>query len=398
MKVLYDHQAFDQKFGGMSRYFYELLCYFRLHQSIDWELAVKYARNAYLKNDKILNLSISPIPDLYRSFLTKRDFPGKGRLYNIYRTLSAPVDYKRENQQLAVDKLKTQRFDIIHPTYFNNYFLENLGNTKLVLTVYDMIHEIFPETLSLRDNTAIQKRRLLERADRIIAISRNTRNDLINIYNIDPARIKVIHLSSSFANLLSVSSDIEAPSYPYILFTGLRRGYKNFYIFLYAVEPILRNNPELKLLCVGSSFREDELRLFDNLGVNKQLVRLAANDAQLACLYANARLFVFPSLYEGFGIPILEAFSCGTPCALSNTSSLPEVGGDAALYFDPKDHQSIFSAIGRILQEENLRIDLISKGKKQLTKFSIKKTVDATLDLYSTMSTVPHQPHVDSLA
>jgi glycosyltransferase involved in cell wall biosynthesis len=122
------------------------------------------------------------------------------------------------------------------------------------------------------------------------------------------------------------------------------------------------------------------------LAVKNLVSHVMINDSILHELYREAHAFIFPSLYEGFGIPILEAFACGCPCILSNTSSLPEVAGEAAIYIDPTDRDSIAIAVERIIMDTELRHVLIERGKKQLERFSWQRTIEDTLNLYNSLT------------
>ena len=146
---------------------------------------------------------------------------------------------------------------------------------------------------------------------------------------------------------------------------------------------ILKRDHDLYVVCVGGGvFSKVEIDEFSNLGVLQKVLRFDLCDEELACSYNNAQLFVFPSLYEGFGIPILEAFECRCPIACSNTSSLPEVAGDAAAYFDPYDVGSIHSTIEKLLYNKELALAFIEKGENRLKQFSFEKTAKETLRIY----------------
>ena len=132
----------------------------------------------------------------------------------------------------------------------------------------------------------------------------------------------------------------------------------------------------------GSKFSNDEIILFKDSNIGHKIYHVPIDDQFLAYLYRNALAFIFPSLYEGFGIPALEAISCSCPTLLSNVSSLPEVGGDAALYFDPEDQSSLREALLEIIKNKSLRDLLKEKAKKQVKKFSWSKTSEETLNLY----------------
>ena len=140
---------------------------------------------------------------------------------------------------------------------------------------------------------------------------------------------------------------------------------------------------DLFLVCAGGgAFSNDEFAFASKLGISSKVYQCDIEDSLLPSLYANAAAFVFPSLYEGFGLPVLEAFSCGCPAVVSMTSSLPEVAENGAEYFDPKDRKSMQSAIIKVLSDARVRNGLIGKGYDRLAKFSWKNTTEQTKKVY----------------
>jgi glycosyltransferase involved in cell wall biosynthesis len=276
-------------------------------------------------------------------------------------------------------------FDIFHPTYYDPYFLE-LIEKPYVLTVYDMIHEIYSEYFSPSDTVIKNKRILCEKADKIIAISQSTKNDLIDIFKLPEDKIYAIPLASNFNDVIPQKpSGTEALS-DYILFVGLRSAYKNFYFSVIALSEILKNDKKLSLVCTGHEFSNEEINFFKNLKIENQVKHIyLQNDNELAWVYQHARLFIFPSLYEGFGLPLLEAFAKNCPVICSTSGSLPEVGGDAVIYFQPKNINEIQEAAHKAIYDNEVREELISKGQKQLSKFSWDKCRSQTIDVYNTV-------------
>lgn len=367
MKVLYDHQIFtSQIYGGISRYFFELLKNIKNNDEVECELSVRYSNNNYLK--ELNNLS-------YKTFLENYSFRGKDRLLNIL------------TKKVSKKYISKKDYDIFHPTYYDPYFLNYSGRKPFVLTIHDMIHEIYPEMFPLKDKTAERKKLLAQKATKIIAVSENTKKDIIRFFNIDANKIEVIHLGSSFNvnGNSDIKIDISLPK-KYILFVGDRNGYKNFELFIKAITPLLIEDDELKVICVGGrGFKEVEKEKFKRLNIANEVSQYSVNDNVLECLYRKAVAFVSPSLYEGFGIPILEAFSCGCPVMVSNASSFPEVAGDAAIYFDPTEKLSMLHSIQKVIYDNNLRIELIYKGYQRVKKFTWEKTAKKTKKLYSSV-------------
>lgn len=380
MKVLFDHQTFElQTFGGISRYFVELL---QNGVGIEVELALKRSSNRYLDPNDPWCRAIEPGEDFFERVLAGFDFRGKGRIHGALRRLGVVVDPGRVNRTNTLMKIDRGGFDLFHPTYYDPYFLESIGNRPFVVTVFDMIHEIYPEDFFAGDQTSVHKKLLCERANRIVAISNTTKADLIRFFGIAESKIDVIHLASSIGPGNShPDRPIRTPG-KYILFTGNRLFYKNFIFFLRATADLLRRDRGLFVVCTGPPFTSDELDSFEALGVRDQVTHFSVDDEQLAELYRKAEVFVFPSLYEGFGMPLLEAFSCRCPVVASDTAVFREIGGDAVTFFQPKDPGSIGDAIRSTLENRTLRDEMVERGHKRSRRFSWQQTTDQTLCTY----------------
>ncbi len=289
--------------------------------------------------------------------------------------------------------INSKSYDVFHPTYFDTYFLPLLKAKPFILTVYDMIPEMFPQYSPPGDIIARNKKLLVHRAAHIIAISQNTKNDLVKILNVDPAKISVVHLASSLNTKKNKQLTKKNNFGEYLLYVGTRVNYKNFDEYVTAIAPILHQNPKLKIVCVGDKpasgpFTDQEISLFKKLRIRQQLVFTHATDEELVGLYSQAKAFIFPSLYEGFGIPVLEAFSCFCPVMCSNTSSLPEVAGNAAVYFDPYSKASMRDSLQNFLKGGvRLRNELIFKGQKQLKSFTWDNSAKKTMAVYKLVAT-----------
>lgn len=365
MKVLFDHQIFElQKIGGVSRYFVELYKHLNLQENTQIDIACSYSNNIYLKD--------------YHKF-SNIDFQ-KGK--NVILKTTRNKFFRGLNKRYTKKKISAQEFDILHPTYYGTYFLSQLEK-PFVLTVFDMIHEIYHQGLGKNDITIENKKHLCNQATKIIAISNSTKQDLIKIFGIQPEKIIVTHLAGGFEKPL-VKKNSEELGLPdkYILFVGSRYWYKNFNRFFEAALPLLKEDKTLHIICTGSKFNQEEQNLFKKHNVEQQVIQYFCQDKDFYYLYNNALLFVFPSEYEGFGIPTLEAFSADCPALISNTSSLPEVGGDAALYFDPLRVENIRDKIKEVLFDSNLRKRMVENGQVQLQKFNWERTADETKKVY----------------
>lgn len=382
MKLLYDHQVFTwQDYGGISRYFCELMEQFSADPDIEYTLALRYSSNENLKGQPSLNACWSK-RSTFLSGLPLRIFPA------VRRSTHADIlALLRINKRESVRLLTKQEFDLLHPTYYDPYFLKYIGKKPYVLTVHDMIHELFPGAFSRGDVLKRGwKKQLIENADAIIAISKNTREDILRLTNAEPDHISVIYHGNPFESIKPIPSNkIESvvPEKKYLLFVGNRAGYKNFDFFIRSVAGILKKDAELSVLCAGGGpFSRRELYLLRELRILPKVHYVPIDEPTLRSLYGNAQAFVFPSLYEGFGFPLLEAFSCGCPVIASNSSSLPEIAGEAARYFDPKNADSLVQGIDAILSDSRYRDSLIGKGYNRLNFFSWKKTAKETKQVY----------------
>ncbi len=364
MKILFDHQMFSQQqYGGISRYFYEIANRIAALPGNDVEIFSPLYVNEYFRNDCSVRPRGIKIPP----------FPGSSYILR-------PIDFFLT--RLLVKP--RHDLDIFHETY---YSLTDYCpvSAKRVITVFDMIHEKFKEYFP--DATKVQKNKAhsVHRADHVICISENTKRDLIELFSVPEKRISVVYLGCSLAST-SRKNTGELTSYPmpYILYVGSRRGYKNFERLLraYAGSFFLKSN--FAVVCFGGgAFSASELALMRSLGISKGNIRhLSGADEMLAGLYSSAAAFVYPSLYEGFGIPPLEAMSLGCPVVCANTSSIPEVVGDAAELFNPSDEAEIRAAIERVVSTSEYAAMLVEKGRRRAGLFSWEKCAKNTLSVY----------------
>jgi glycosyltransferase involved in cell wall biosynthesis len=254
-----------------------------------------------------------------------------------------------------------------------------------VVTVYDMIHELFPSSFSKYDQTRKSKLHAVKRADHVICISESTRRDLLRYVDIPDSKVSVVHLGHSLAaSSANVDAKTRLASKPYLLYVGQRGGYKNFEGFLraYAASPALQD--QFTVLCFGGGdITQSERAFARSLNVSPtKIVHASGGDASLARAYASAAAFVYPSLYEGFGIPPIEAMSHGCPVIASNTSSIPEVVGDAAELFDPNDLRDMQNAIERVVFSKERAQQLVAKGSERVKDFTWEACALATLNVY----------------
>lgn len=364
MRILYDHQAFTGSiFGGVSRYFADLMGNL-VSQGHHVDLAAGFSNNIYVQN--------------------QRYFKGRPYQYFLgYRWTCTALSHL--NRLEAAISLLRKEFDVFHPTFYNTYFLNFIGKKPFVITYHDAIKDKFGKQYGHLDNVSIeQKQTLLNKASKVIAVSENTKNDLIEVFDINPDKIVVIHHATNFQDI----TPEPVPDLPekYLLYVGSRNDYKQFIPFIEATAELLKNENTTLICAGGTAFTADETQKINSLGLNKLVRQKIVNDGVLKTLYQNALAFVYPSKYEGFGIPILEAFASDCPAVLSNSSCFPEVAQDAALYFDPESQTSIATAIEQILLDSDIRKNLIKKGQQRFMDFSIEKMTQQTLAVYKSVA------------
>ncbi|MCW7493185.1 glycosyltransferase family 4 protein [Leptospira sp. 2 VSF19] len=380
MKIFFDHQIFSlQTYGGISRYFFELMSHLRKISDVSIRNSILYSRNVYLDqsfpHEEYLN---------YENWLIPKYFKGKNRLLKLFQILSLAPNHDLEMEKFVFQEFGKGNCDIFHPTYYNPYFLDFAKKYKIpyVITVHDLIHERYPYFFENSAETIREKTETVLNAKRVIAISQSTKNDLISYYNIPENKIDVVYHGRSF-KLQGASTDIKKEE-RYILFVGNRSHYKNFIFFVESILPLLREFHDLKIFAAGGGvFSLEELKLFKKFKIEDQVVhKTFLSDIALAHLYQNATLFVFPSLYEGFGIPLLEAMDAGCPVVCSNTSSFPEIAEKSAYYFDPTNSESIEKAVREVLTKRELQVHLRELGFQNISRFSWDKTAIETYKVY----------------
>lgn len=287
-------------------------------------------------------------------------------------------------------RLVVGSFDLFHSPDFT---LPPVGRKPAILTVHDLAFMRSPQTAYPPLRAYLQRAvpRSARRADRVIAVSQATRRDVIELLDIHPRCITVIPeaVGDEFRPLkdeamgrkVLTTLGIRAP---YILSVGTLEPRKN-YARLFEAYALLRKRGVTHRLVIagrrGWLFRPTLARLVD-LGLEESVDMINPSDAELVPLYGMADCFVYPSLYEGFGIPPLEALACGIPVACSSSSSLPEVVGEAALLFDPLDVEAIASVLERILGDAGLRAELALRGPQQAAGFTWHRAAEATVRLY----------------
>ena len=264
---------------------------------------------------------------------------------------------------------------VFHSSYFR---VHKSVDVKNILTIHDFTYEIYDKGLRKWIHL-LQKKKSLKRANRIICVSKNTKKDLIKFHPwIDKSIITVIY--NGVDNKLFYPLQ-NKNSYPYLLSVGGRNIHKNFQFTLNLMTS--EKMKSIKLIVVGGgAFNQDEITFINNNNLKDNIIfKSNVNDEDLNILYNRALALIYPSLYEGFGIPPLEAMSAGCPVICSKTSSLPEVVGDAGLYIDVNNYESTLPYI-EVLLNRDRRKEIIANGVKQASKFSWTKTAKETINVY----------------
>ena len=362
MRILYDFQAFSiQEFGGISRYFTEILKHLKSHSELSIDIACVASSNHYLLESQLL----------VKNYFGNLTFKGKGKLSEIL------------NRMMLRHRLKKGEYDIFHPTYYYEMYHLSLNKRPFVITIHDMIHEKLLRNEPASDELIENKKILAHKAAHIIAVSETTKSDIVEAYGIREEKISVIYHGSSL-NVMDYANTKPPPlDQEFILFVGSRSGYKNFAFLLEAFARLKQSHPRILLFCAGGgAFSADEMQKISLVDCIGRVLQRNASDEEMALLYKHAMCFVFPSKYEGFGIPVLEAFSQGCPVAASNCPALVEVCGDAAAYFDPYSVDSIHQTLCKIIESEQLRYSLSKLGIERGRLFSWDLAASRTLDVY----------------
>lgn len=291
--------------------------------------------------------------------------------------------------------LNKSKFDLVHFTNFNHPILYN---KKFVATIHDLTLMLYPggkHSLIKKTGFKLVISKAVKRARKIISVSKATKNDLINVLRADPQKIEVIYegIDQNYSvkrQALSLKPFELLTKYnitkPYLLFISQWRPHKGIIQLVEAFD-ILKEKYQIphQLVIAGkpiSSFPEI-LQAINNASHTKDIIMPGfVAEEDLPMLYQNADIFVFSSHYEGFGLPPLEAMACGTPVAASNVSCIPEILGQAAMYFDPYEPVDIADKIQQVLVDKNLQKEMTKRGLEQAKKYSWEKMAKETLAFY----------------
>ena len=363
MRILYDGQIYaDQTTGGINRYFANIIN--RLPREISPTLITPHQRDK-LHYPVHPNLSLRE----YWGFRPRR-ISNRVRAH-YFRWLC-----------------NNSCFDIHHPTYYVRLTQDSFSQTclPLVITVYDMIHELFSNTIENGDYVVRAKQEAIAAADAILCISHSTKADLLRYFPNIEAKITVTHLASELSIDCAYGNEV-VPLLPYFLYVGSRtKIYKNFDTLLIAFSKVADTNSDIQLCVVGAPFNTEEQQFIIELKLTERIKHYQwPSDAHLAKLYRCAQAFIYPSLYEGFGIPLLEAMACGTVVVAADSSSIPEVVGDAGILFEPKAVNDLVDILLHLLTSSSEREQLINQGYKRSQTFNWNITAEQTTQVYKSL-------------
>ena len=352
-----DGQIFAvQEHGGISRMFAELADQFIQDPSlgVSLEPLSMVTRNHYLLSE----------PRLAENLRVR---PAQWQHLTVARYLARPH--------------RSTNADVVHSTFYLTRALRDFPGRPHVVTVHDMIPELFPESRRRADKIT-DKRRYVDQAAHIICVSESTKADLLRIFGDLQAPISVIPhgVNPRFAPTCA-----RIPGFPreYLLYVGKRDGYKDVATLINAMPHLVDEFPELNLVLVGGgALTAQERERIARLGLSDRVMQRSVADTDMPAAYSGARAFVFPSRYEGFGLPVLEAMACGVPVILAKSSALPEVGGNAALYFSPGSSSELVAAVEQVHSKDELRTSLVDLGKARSSELTWRRSAQSHADIY----------------
>lgn len=362
------NEANVEKKVGVSVYTFELLKYFAKKACANCQFVV------YLKDSPRPEL---PQPKLYFNYrIIKENF--------LWSQIFLPLNLY----------LKKEIDVFFSPAHYSPRFCP----APTVVTIHDLSYFHYPNEFLKKDLYQLKNwtKYSIEKAKKIVAVSKTTKKDLIRFYDVPEEKIEVIYngfkkniknQSASWRTNIKDTYQISKIKKPYILFVGTIQPRKNLETLIEAFRLLLKEKPDYYLVIVGKKGWLYE-RIFNKAThlnrQNKVIFTDYLSEQKVIFLYKNAAMFVLPSFYEGFGIPILEAMNFSCPVISSFTSSLPEIGGNACLYYDPNSAEDLKEKMTQLLENKNLRNELVKKGKQRVKLFSWEKCGKETLEIIKT--------------
>ena len=377
MKILYDYQAFDiQRSGGVSNVFSLLLSEVKKREEVN--VGIASTENLYMLSQGY------PTKEQTLSRLVK-----SGKVNPDIKM--EDVDWKKVNQIYSKNAIKKGDYDVFHPTHYEPYFLEDGIDKPYVVTVHDLAFERLRDYIQFNERMCLndfdKRRDIMASASKVVAISEATKKDVMDIYKVPEEKIDVVY--NAYRELPENYEYNNPFNFPYILYIGTRQGplnYKCFIPFFNQIVPFMKEHKDFKLICTGQKFTKFELDMFRQYGLEDRVLNYYFNEDGLNNVYHHAFCFVFPSEFEGFGLPILEAYKNNCPALLNNIPVFHEVAGDCGLYFDITDGKSLNENLERMFEmKEDDRNALILKQKERLPLFTAEKMADGYINVYKSV-------------
>lgn len=357
MRVYYDPQAFmRQRIGGISRLFTDLMASFDIDPTLEVQpqISFRWSNNRHATEmlpERGLHSTPSWLPRgvAYAPWWL---IPGRG---------AGPAD-------------------LVHHTYYSSRFLGALPGVPKVTTVYDMIPELFAGT-GFHTGSHLQKRRYVRECDLIICISESTRMDLEGLLGTPPGEVRVIPLgvAPGFSPELPPMTGLPPE---YLLYVGARRGYKDFALLPEALRALRDRGLDVPVVVVGKELTDNERALIDRHRLGDLVQQVSLADQGLKRAYAHCAALVQTSSYEGFGLTPLEAMASGAPVVVARASSMPEVCGEAAAYFEPGDAGSLADALAMVLTDTDRNREMRRLGLERAAYFTTRRTAELTAQAY----------------
>ena len=377
MKILYDYQAFDiQRSGGVSNVFSLLV--------------------SEVKKREEVTVSIASTDNLY---MLAQGYPTAKQTYD--RLIAAgklnegmglnDIDWGKVNKICSKNAIIRGDYDVFHPTHYNPYFLEYGVDKPYVVTVHDLAFERLKDYIQFNENMCFKdfdnRRDIMAAASKVVAISEATKRDIMDIYKVPEAKIDVVY--NAYRELPENYEYNNPFNFPYILYVGTRQGplnYKCFIPFFNQIVPFMKEHKDFRLICTGQKFTKFELDMFRQYGLEDRVENHYLNEDGLNNLYHHAFCFVFPSEFEGFGLPILEAYKNDCPALLNNIPVFREVAGDDGLYFDITDGKSLNANLeGLFSLSDDDRKDIIWKQRQRLPLFTADEMAEGYINVYKSV-------------
>lgn len=355
-----------QKAGGVSTYLHYLARHLSQFQWLNTQLVLWDRRNNG--------------PELDKTMVPPRQVSP--------RWLRGSERYRRWSESRYRQKLEKTIASFSPSIYHSIYFeLPPASAGESVVTVYDLIYEVYRNEFNTAADEAFRnhRRKLILAASHLIAISQHTKDDMVRIWSIDPDRISVVHLgvdADRWKRLVQLSESGSASSGKYLLFVGSRAFYKNFSLLVEAV----RWFPELSIIAAGQPCTDmEEAMLRQHRMKNRVRFEVHPGDLRLAQLYSQSLALVYPSSYEGFGLPLLEAMACETQVIATNATAIPEITGEAAILFEDGSVDSLRGAINIAIKSRNL-VTSQSLGIERCEMFPWSRSAKLTAEIYRSIS------------